>query len=69
MDADIHGPQRMNPTDLGDRLTFSPPAGKSFHLFWEISTMRLIFMVLSEMSQQLLDELSWNLLQTFMFNL
>ncbi len=32
-DTDIHGPQRMNPTDFGDPLTFPvlPPASQSFH--------------------------------------
>ncbi len=37
--TDVHGSQRMNPTDFGDPLTFSlaPPAGQSFHLSCEIS--------------------------------
>ncbi len=32
--ADIHGSQRMNPTDCGDPLTFhlAPPARQCFHL-------------------------------------
>ncbi len=45
--ADIHGPLRMNPTDFGDPLIspLAPPR-------------ELIFVVLSEVSQQLLDGLS-----------
>ncbi len=35
---DIHGPQRMNPTDFGDPLThIVPPPGQYFHLSCEIS--------------------------------
>ncbi len=32
--TDNHGPQRINPTDVGGPLTFhlAPPAGKSCHL-------------------------------------
>ncbi len=31
----IHGPQRMNPTDLGDSLTFhvAPPAGQQVYTY------------------------------------
>lgn len=37
--TDVHVPQRMNPTDFGDDLTFhlAPPAGQSFNLSSEIS--------------------------------
>ena len=38
----IHGPQRINPTDFDPKFSHS-------------ATMRLTFVVLSEMSQQLLD--------------
>ncbi len=51
--TDLHGSQKMNPSDTGDLLTF--PA-----------TMRLTVVLLSEMSQQLSDELPWNVAHTFM---
>lgn len=37
--TDIHGAQRINPSALGDHLTFqlAPPEAQSFHLFNEIS--------------------------------
>ncbi len=37
----IQGPYKMNSKDVGDPLTFPlvPPAGWSFHLFSEISTV------------------------------
>ncbi len=36
---DIHGPQRMNPSDSGDSMSFSlaPPTDLIFHLSSEIS--------------------------------
>lgn len=39
--GEIHGPQRMNPDDLGEPLTFPlpPPAGQTFHLSREISSV------------------------------
>lgn len=71
---DIYGPQRMKPTDFGDPLTF--PAAQSFHLFcetsqhmtiWEHREVYCTFVVLSEMSQQLLDEMPYDLIQMLMF--
>ncbi len=38
--TDIHGAQAINPNDVGNLFTFfplAPPAGKSFHLYSEIS--------------------------------
>ncbi len=48
--TDIHDAQRMNPNDFDNPLIFSSCA-----------TMRLTFVVLSEMSQQLLDGLQSDL--------
>ncbi len=54
--TDVHGPQRMSPTDFGDLLTcpLAPPAGQSFHLS-------------SEISPHLLDGLARYLVQPFKF--
>ena len=37
--ADVHGPQRMNPNEFGDPLTFLivPPAGQTVCLFSKAS--------------------------------
>ena len=39
---DIHGSQRMNPTNFGDPLTFSvaPPQGSHLWVFWQLSEQR-----------------------------
>lgn len=52
--TDIHVPHRMNPIDYGD-----PDSSSSI-------TMRLTFEVWSQLSPQLLDGLSLNLVQIFM---
>ncbi len=53
--TDIHGPQRINPNDVGAPLTFplAPPAGRIFYLSCEIS-------------QHLLNGSAQNFVQTFM---
>ena len=51
--TDIHVP-RLNPTDFSDPLMFHPAS------LWS-----LYFVFMSEMSQQLLDGLAWNVIQTF----
>ncbi len=75
--------QRMNPTNLGGPLTFHVgqsfhlSSEISQHLLDELAQNQtkylndsgdpLTFVVLNEMSQQLLDGLSWNFVQTFRF--
>ncbi len=51
--TDIHGPQRMNPSDLSDPLSLPPTT----------PTTRLTF-VFSEIASEILDDLPWNLVQT-----
>ena len=51
--TDIYKAQRMNPNDFGDPVTCFSSA-----------TVRLKFVVLSEMSKQLLDGLAWNSVRT-----
>ena len=51
----IHGSQRMDPNDFGNPLTFST-----------IVSMRLTFVVVSEMLRQILNGRPLNLVQTFM---
>ena len=50
----IHVSQRMNHNDFGDPLSFT-------------ATSRLVFFFFSEIYWLLLDELTWNLVQTFVF--
>lgn len=56
--ADVHITQRTNPTDFGDPQTFT------FMQTWAINQNQ-VFGVLDQISQQLLDELPWNLPQMF----
>lgn len=48
--TDIYGPQRINPRNFGDSLTFplGPTEGQSFHfIMWNISTF-----ILDELAKQ-----------------
>ncbi len=55
--TDVHGPQRINPNDFGEPLTFAvvPPAAQIFHLS-------------SEISQHLHGGLAQHFVQTFMLS-
>ncbi len=46
--TDIHGPQRMNPTDYVDGKTVAPvpPASQSFHLSCKISSYLIYWIIL-----------------------